>query len=297
MTACWHLRFAPHLGYLPDGEPQFLGSVASADPWEHARFAADRGFAGLLSPWAICRPDEQVARLRDALGHFGLKSGCIAIAPPGTMFEPLWIDAGSAAERRIDECLDRAISLARSLGAASLVTVMMGAGDGDRAAQERVAVRRLRRAGDRAAAAGLILGVEPMTVRPGMWLVRTEQAVALLDRVAHPAVRLVFDTGHVWTMDGDVPAAYRLARRHIGLIQLADMPGRIEPGAGEIDFAALLEQAFRDGNCEGLVELEHGWTKRSPAIEAEGIAMLGAIDRLVLARTSRDPSTGAGTIP
>jgi hydroxypyruvate isomerase len=278
MTHSWTLRYASHLGYLSPDQPLFRESVASSDPWEHVAFAAAQGFAGVLYPWATSRPDDEVARFGAALAHFGLKSGCIVFAPLEAILTPLWVQSGESAWAAIDAHLDRSIPLAQTLGASVLAVLIRGQEDLDRRAQEEAAIAHLRRAGDRAAAAGLVVGIEPMVALPGMLLTTTAQAVDLIERTAHPAVKLIFDTGHAQVMDGDVLAAYRLARKHIGLIQLADMPERVEPGAGTIDFSALLSEAKRDGLAGGLIELEHGWSEASAATEQAGIEALRKID-------------------
>jgi hydroxypyruvate isomerase len=79
-------------------------------------------------------------------------------------------------------------------------------------------------------------------------------------------------------MGDDVNNAYRLALHHIGLVQLADMPGRVEPGAGTIDFESLLKQIRQNGDADQLIDLEHGWTERSVAAESAGLAKMRTLD-------------------
>jgi hydroxypyruvate isomerase len=216
--------------------------------------------------------------LAAALSHFGLEAGCTVFAPVEAVFSPLWTRAGRGAWEAIKGHLDRSMPLARTIGSPVIVVVIKSDEERDLLSQEEAAVEQLKRAGDLAAAQGLLIGLETMVSIPGLLLKTTQQVVALLERVGHPAVRLVFDTGHVQMMDGDVLAAYAEARDHICAMQLADMPGRVEPGAGKIDFSALLSEARRDGNAGGLIELEHGWTERSAAAERAGIEALRRID-------------------
>ncbi|WP_339706378.1 TIM barrel protein [uncultured Sphingosinicella sp.] len=278
MSHAWKLRYAPHLGYLPSGEPLFNRTVGNSDPSHHVAFAAGQGFGGVLYPWATSRPDEEVARFCTALESFDIASGCIVFAPLEAVMSPLWVQDGIAAWESIGGHFSRSIPLARSLGAGVVAVLVTGDPQRERKAQEDAAVEHLRRAGELAAEAGIVIGIEPMVDLPNMLLTNTDETLALLDRVGHPAVRMIFDTGHIKTMDGDVLAAYRRARNHIGLIQLADMPGRIEPGAGTIDFASLLSEAWRDGNADGLIELEHGWSQPTVDAERKGLAALRNID-------------------
>jgi hydroxypyruvate isomerase len=276
MSNRWNLKYTSHLGYLHPDDPLFRESVSSPDPWDHVAFAAQNGLAGVLFPWAVERPAHDVSRFKAALQHFGLRSSCIVYAPFDAVMMPSWTKPDGWAE--IEPHLARTIPLATDIGSPMLAVLLKKNENESRALQENAAVENLRRAGDRAAAAGLVIGIEPMIALPGMLLTNTEQAVALLDRVEHPAVKLIFDTGHVVEMGDDVNSAYYRARHHIGLLQLADMPRRIEPGAGTVDFESLLKLVQQYGDPEQLIDLEHGWTERSVAAERAGLLKMRTLD-------------------
>jgi hydroxypyruvate isomerase len=99
------------------------------------------------------------------------------------------------------------------------------------------------------ARAGMTLLLEPINTRtlPGFWLNRSAQALELIAEAGAPGLRLQFDFFHVQTMEGDVAAALEAAFDRIGHIQVADVPGRHEPGTGSIDFPALFELVDRLG--------------------------------------------------
>ncbi len=276
MSFEWNLHYSSHLGYVSIDDPLYRESVPSRDPRDHVAFAAGIGLAGVLFPWAISRPDEEVERFRRALQDFGLRSSTIVYAPLEDVLRPSWTRADGWSV--ISGHLDRSLPLAQRLDAPMLAVLAKADPDREIAAQEHALIDNLRRAGDRAAEAGLVIGLEHMIALPGMLLTGTDQTVDLFERVGHPAVKMIFDTGHVHDMDGDVLAAYRKARRHIGLLQLADMPGRVEPGAGILDFGELLGEAMVDGVADGLIDLEHGWSRRSAEVERRGIAMMRQID-------------------
>ena len=63
----------------------------------------------------------------------------------------------------------------------------------------------------------------------------------------------------------------------IEIIQLADNPGRGEPGSGELNFVNILRAVQRQGYA-GLVELEHGWTRLGREVELQGIQSLRELD-------------------
>lgn len=100
----------------------------------------------------------------------------------------------------------------------------------------------LRHAADRLQAAGLKLLVEPINTFdiPGFHVSGTRQALALLDEVGADNALLQYDLYHAQRMEGELAATLQLHLARIGHVQLADNPGRNEPGTGEINYAFLL---------------------------------------------------------
>jgi hydroxypyruvate isomerase len=95
------------------------------------------------------------------------------------------------------------------------------------------------------------------TFENGPYLVsRTEEAVALIDRAGEPNIALQYDAYHMQRMEGNLAATIRRYQDRIAHIQLADSPGRGEPGTGEINFAYLFEVLSEVG-YQGYVGLEY----------------------------------------
>jgi len=90
--------------------------------------------------------------------------------------------------------------------------------------------------------AGLMLLIEPLNSRdvPGFFLTRSQQALEIIDAVSAPNLLLQFDAYHMQIMEGDLALTLQRHLERIGHIQIADTPGRHEPGTGEIDFDSLL---------------------------------------------------------
>jgi hydroxypyruvate isomerase len=89
--------------------------------------------------------------------------------------------------------------------------------------------------------AGIRLLVEPVNSFdvPGFFLTRTDQALAVADEVGSDNLFLQYDIYHAQRMEGELGATLRNHLPRIGHIQLADNPGRNEPGTGEINYAWL----------------------------------------------------------
>lgn len=146
-------------------------------------------------------------------------------------------------EADFDASIATALAYAQALNCRQ-VHVLAGLAVGDeRAMQEAVYVANLQRAAEQAAAQGVTLLIEPLNVRdnPGYFLNTTRQAVAILDRVAHKHVALQFDFYHCQISEGDLAQHARDLRGRYPHVQIANVPGRHEPGWGEIDFAFLFD--------------------------------------------------------
>jgi hydroxypyruvate isomerase len=115
----------------------------------------------------------------------------------------------------------------------------------------RYAARQLR-------AAGRTLLVEPVNVHdvPGFVLPTTTDALRLIGEAGEPNVRLQFDAYHVQRMEGDPATRLRGLLDRTGHVQIADHPGRHQPGTGAIDFAALFA-TLDDAGYAGAVGLEY----------------------------------------
>ncbi len=89
--------------------------------------------------------------------------------------------------------------------------------------------------------AGLRLLIEPINTFdiPGFYLNRTAQALAILDDVGSDNLFVQYDIYHAQRMEGELAATMKKHLARIGHIQLADNPGRNEPGTGEINYDFL----------------------------------------------------------
>lgn len=97
--------------------------------------------------------------------------------------------------------------------------------------------------------AGLRLLIEPINTFdiPGFYLNRTEQAVSILDEVQADNLFVQYDIYHAQRMEGELARTITQHLARIGHIQLADNPGRNEPGTGEINYPFLFAHLDRLG--------------------------------------------------
>jgi hydroxypyruvate isomerase len=112
----------------------------------------------------------------------------------------------------------------------------------------------------RLASLGVELLLEPINTRvdvPGYLLGSTDRAVEILRRLARPNLGLQFDFYHQQIIAGDLARRFDALLPLIRHVQLADNPGRHEPGTGEINYAWLLRHVAGSPYA-GWVGCEYG---------------------------------------
>lgn len=107
---------------------------------------------------------------------------------------------------------------------------------------EDVMVRNLQFAAPRLAEAGIRLQIEPINSldTPGVFLSTADQFLRIHDRVGHENLYLQYDFYHMQVMRGDLLRQFDALAAHINHVQIADNPGRHEPGTGEINYDFIL---------------------------------------------------------
>jgi hydroxypyruvate isomerase len=86
--------------------------------------------------------------------------------------------------------------------------------------------------------------IEPINTRdmPGFFLCHSDQALRVLQAVGSPALWLQHDLYHMQVMEGDLTHGLEKCWSRIAHIQIADNPGRHEPGSGEIAYPFVLRR-------------------------------------------------------
>lgn len=136
----------------------------------------------------------------------------------------------------------RAIEYASALGCPQ-VNCLAGIAPKDVPAERLRAtfVENLRYAAERLGSAGIRLLIEPINYYdiPGFYLNRTAQALSLIDEVGSDNLYVQYDIYHAQRMEGELANTIKVHLGKIAHMQLADNPGRNEPGTGEINYRFL----------------------------------------------------------
>lgn len=133
-------------------------------------------------------------------------------------------------------------------------------------------VENLRHAATALDQAGIRLMLEPINTRdiPGFFISRTRQALDVIAEAACGNLYVQYDIYHAQVMEGDLARTIGENLASIGHIQIADNPGRHEPGTGEINFPFLFAHLDRIGYT--------GWVGCEYKPASTTAASLGLID-------------------
>ena len=91
---------------------------------------------------------------------------------------------------------------------------------------------------------------------PGFFAGNLDIGLSAIDKVNHPNLRLQFDFYHMVRLGHSLVDAIQLAGKRIGHVQFADVPGRHEPGSGDIDFASAIA-ALKAIGYDGAISAEY----------------------------------------
>ena len=232
--------------------------------------AAKSGFKGVEYLFPYAYPKEKLA---EALARNKLVQ-VLHNMPPGDWAKG---DRGIACHPdrvgEFQEGVGKAIEYATALGCKQVNCLAGLAPQGIAAEKMRATfVANLGFAAEKTKAAGIRLVTEPVNNRdiPGFYLNRSRQALEIMDEVGSDNLFLQYDIYHMQVMEGDLARTIETNLARISHMQLADNPGRHEPGTGEINYPFLFDWIDRIGyqgwiGCEynpeaGTVE-GLGWTK------------------------------------
>lgn len=120
-------------------------------------------------------------------------------------------------------------------------------------------LRRIAELGERAGRVFLLENLNTAVDHPGTPFARAADTAALVRAVDNPHLRMNLDLYHAQIGEGNLIAALTEYLPWVGEIQVADVPGRCEPGTGEIRYPAVAG-ALRELDYDGVVGLE-GWAR------------------------------------
>jgi hydroxypyruvate isomerase len=205
--------------------------------------------------------EEQDAMLK-VQEQLGLK--CASITGPGNSGSTTGLTKPGMEKAYLDDITARVKMATRFGGPQPIIFVGRTQPDVPWEQQRSQIVSGLKKAGDIAAERGITLVMEPLSSanRQGrMALDTAAEAFPAIAEVNHPHVRICFDMYHLQLTEGNITNNLRegLTKGWIALVQMGEVPGRKEPGTGEIDYAYMM-RVLRELNYKGYFDTEMGTT-------------------------------------
>lgn len=131
-----------------------------------------------------------------------------------------------------------------------------------REAQQNAMIETLKACAPLCEKAGVTLEIEPLNGlidHQGHFLQYTDESVFVMDQVDSPNVKLVFDVYHQQITEGNVIRNATNNKKYINHYHIADNPGRLQPGTGELNYVNILK-AIKETGYKGFVGLECGYS-------------------------------------
>jgi hydroxypyruvate isomerase len=124
-------------------------------------------------------------------------------------------------------------------------------------AQHNASIEALKRAADVLHSAGLVAVIEPIDriENPTIYLDGVTEAFEIAQAVGSPNVRVLYDVYHEQREFGNLIEKFEKNIGQVGLIHIADVPGRHEPGTGEINYLNIYRK-LAELNYRGTIAME-----------------------------------------
>ena len=270
-TKKFKLKYAPNLG-------QFQGH-AGKDPIDNLKFMAEEGFSAMFDNGLMRKPAELQEKIGREADRLGLTIG------PFVMYaefsKPTLVTAEKEHRDMIVDRMKQAVQTCKRTNCKwTLIAPGCISQRIEPAYQTANLVENLRRCGEIAEPAGVVIVIEPLNWwanHPGLFLQKIPQAYQICRAVNSPSVKIVDDLYHQQITEGNLIPNIDMAWSEIASFHLGDNPGRKEPGTGEINFKNIFRHIYRKG-YKGVLCMEHGRSKPGKAGERAVIDAYRACD-------------------
>lgn len=250
----YHLRYAPRIGFLSDVPiPRQL------------ELYAENGFRAFEYNGLPRHEMKEIESFRKKMDDLKMSMGVFVVNSGGwkgdAMVDPSFHDGFLRDVRR-------AVEIHQVIGnECATVTSGLAVKNLSFEQQTKNVVDVLKRAGDLVANTRMTLVLEPLNVRvdhAGYFVVFSDHAHQIMKAVNHPKVKILFDIYHQQISEGNIINHFRKYWDEIAYFQVGDVPGRKEPGTGEINYGNVFK-AIHEKGYQGILGMEHGLSVPGPA--------------------------------
>jgi hydroxypyruvate isomerase len=196
--------------------------------------------------------------MKKKLDSLGMEMGIFVANPAG------WNKAGLVDPQQRDAFLSQlrqAIDYHKVIGNRFCTVITGPAVPGWPRGQQRInVIEALRRAAELLEKTNLTIVIEPLNElvdHAGYFLVHSDEAAEIMAAVDSPHVKILFDIYHQQISEGNLINNIRRYYPYIGYFQIGDVPGRNEPGTGEVNWRNVFKAIHALG-YQGILGMEHG---------------------------------------
>lgn len=275
----FNLNYAPHINLFPHS--------AGKDPLDQIKFMADLGFKTIedsgfnaphipfdTSPMGIGMFGQTPAyldKIGNTLSHLGMQMGTFVMTPP------VWPPVASITSGNKDlleiflkKC-QKGVEVGKRLNA-KFVTVSTDCYDRNLPIEVQTAnaINALKYASDIFEPEGITMVIETLSDHHELFLRTASLAYLVCKGVARPSCKILFDMYHLQRNQGNLTVSVDIVWDEIGYFQIGDVPGRCEPGTGEINYKNILKHIHQKAKAENknfIFGMEH--FKSKEGIEGE----------------------------
>jgi hydroxypyruvate isomerase len=267
------LKLAPHFG-------QFAAH-AGPNLVDQLKFMADEGFTALEDNGMMKRSTAEQETIARTLEQLGMSMGVFVVDVGGNENRLFTTGEKDNAKNFAKACQD-AVAVAKRVNA-KWMTVVPGVFTRKLpiGIQTANAIDVLRAGAEVFEREQLVMVLEPLADSPELFLRTADQAYEICRAINSPACKILFDMYHLQQNQGSIIASIDQTWSEIAYFQMGDVPGRLWPGTGEMNYDNIFKhiaQKMRASGRDFIFGMEHGPWKPDKAGERACIESYVAID-------------------
>ena len=247
------LKYAPHFGMFTNS--------GGKDPIDQLKFMADEGFTALEDNGLMRKPVELQQQIGDTLAKLSMTMGVFVIET-GDRGKPSLTTGKPEFRHNFVNACKTAVEVAKRVNAKWMTVVP---GNFERrlpiGIQTGHVIDALRAGADVLAPHNLIMVLEPLSDTPELFLRDPDQTYMICRAVNSPACKILYDMYHMQRNVGHIIPNMDLAWEEIAYFQVGDVPGRKEPGTGEMHYRNIfrhIHAKMQESKRDFILGMEHG---------------------------------------
>jgi hydroxypyruvate isomerase len=247
------LKYAPHFGMFEQS--------AGKDLLDQLRFMADQGFTAFEDNGLMKRPVDVQQQIGQTLEKLGMTMGVFVIDSGDNWKVSLATGKPEFRENFVKTCRE-AVDVARRVRA-RWMTVVPGYFERTLpiGIQTGHVIDALRAGAEVLEPHDLAMVLEPLSDNPDLFLRTSDQSYMICRAIDSPACKILFDIYHMQRNEGHIIPHIDHAWPEIAYFQIGDVPGRKEPGTGEINYRNVFRHIHTKMAASGrdfVFGMEHG---------------------------------------